>query len=82
LLPEHRRKGIGTTILAEVIAEADRRGVPLRSTVERTNTATLAFNARLGLLPVAEDEFHVACERPLRASLGHPDPAQHASSSS
>ena len=39
LLPRHRRGGIGTRLVGEVLAEADRRGVPARLTVERTNGA-------------------------------------------
>jgi GNAT superfamily N-acetyltransferase len=48
LLPDYRRQGIGTQIVEEILAEADRAGVPARGHVERMNTASLAFWTRLG----------------------------------
>jgi hypothetical protein len=37
----------------------------VRTTVERANGPSLAFHARLGFEPVAEDAVHVAMERPV-----------------
>jgi len=65
LVPEHRRSGIGTRIVGEVLAEADRRRVPARLTVERTNGPSLAFSARLGFAVVAEDPVYLVLERPV-----------------
>ena len=65
LLPEYRRSGIGTQIVGEVLAEADRRRVPARLTVERTNGPSLAFCARLGFVVVAENPVYVVLERPV-----------------
>ena len=65
LLPEHRRSGIGSEVVGEVLAEADRRGVPARLTVERTNGPSLAFCARLGFRAVTEDPVYVVLERPV-----------------
>jgi ribosomal protein S18 acetylase RimI-like enzyme len=65
LLPEHRRAGIGTSVVAELIAEADRRDVPVRLTVERLNSAARAFWSGLGFLPVAEDAIFLELERPV-----------------
>jgi ribosomal protein S18 acetylase RimI-like enzyme len=65
LVPEHRRRGVGSKVFGEIIAEADRRGVPVRTTVERTNEASLALHAKLGFEAVAEDEVYVAMERPV-----------------
>jgi GNAT superfamily N-acetyltransferase len=65
LMPEVRRKGLGTRVLEPILEEADRRGIPVRSTVERRNTASLAMAARLGLLPIGEDEVYVSFERPI-----------------
>lgn len=65
LLPEHRRAGIGTHVVREILAAADRRELPVRLTVERTNTAALAFWARHGFAAVAEEAVFIALERPL-----------------
>jgi GNAT superfamily N-acetyltransferase len=73
LLPGERRTGIGTQVLGEVFAEADRRGVPVRATVERANAASLAFSAGLGFVVVAEDPVFVSIERPV--SGDRPPPA-------
>ena len=68
LLPEHRRRGIGRHVYAEILAEADRRGVPVRTTVDRTNGPSLAFHARLGFEAIAEDAVRVSFERPVSAA--------------
>lgn len=65
LLPEHRRSGIGGLIVGEVLAEADRRGVPARLTVERGNGPSLAFCAKHGFGEVGGDAVHVLLERPV-----------------
>lgn len=70
LLPEHRRSGLGTRIVGDVLAEADRRGVPARLTVERTNAPSLAFCARLGFAETGGDEVYASLERPVSAA--HP----------
>jgi GNAT superfamily N-acetyltransferase len=67
LLPGYRRTGIGMRVLGEVFAEADRRGVPVRATVERANAPSRAFSARLGFVVVAEDPVFVSIERPFSA---------------
>ena len=64
--PEHRRAGIGTRAVGEVLAEADRRAVPARVTVERTNAPALAFWARLGFAETGGDEVYLRLERPAR----------------
>jgi L-amino acid N-acyltransferase YncA len=73
LVPGERRTGIGTQLLGEVFAEADRRGVPVRATVERTNAPSRAFSARLGFVVVAEDAVLVSIERPVNGD--RPPPA-------
>jgi ribosomal protein S18 acetylase RimI-like enzyme len=69
LLPAHRRAGIGTTVVEEVLARADATGVPVTLSVLRENAAGLAFWARLGFSAVAGDEIYAEFERPLRAAL-------------
>ena len=63
-LPEHRRHGLGTEIVRDVIAAADRAGVPVRGHVERTNEPSLAFWTSLGFRATEEDALYFAIERP------------------
>ena len=65
LRPEHRRTGLGTRVLAEVLAEADHRGVPVRLSAQRANAPALAFYARLGFAETGGDEVYAALERPV-----------------
>jgi ribosomal protein S18 acetylase RimI-like enzyme len=76
LLPDHRRQGIGTQVVEEILVDADRAGVPTRAHVERTNTPSLAFWTRLGFGEVAADALFIEIERPPGA--GH-DAASSAS---
>jgi GNAT superfamily N-acetyltransferase len=68
LLPERRRGGLGTRVVADILAEADRRGVPVRVTVERTNAPSLAFCKRLGFVETDRDDVYVRLERPVSAA--------------
>jgi GNAT superfamily N-acetyltransferase len=70
LLPEYRRGGLGTELVGAVVAEADRRGVPVRVTVERTNAESLAFCASIGFAAAGGDEVYVRLERTI--SSGRP----------
>jgi GNAT superfamily N-acetyltransferase len=63
LLPEHRRQGIGTQIVRELLAEADEAGVPVRAHVERMNTPSLAFWTRLGFQEIEGDALFVEIQR-------------------
>jgi ribosomal protein S18 acetylase RimI-like enzyme len=54
LLPEHRRNGVGTSLLRDLLAEADASGKRVTIHVERLNPA-LALYERLGF-SVAEDK--------------------------
>lgn len=47
LLPEHRGKGIGTRLMADILAEASHAGKPVTIHVERFNPAQRLY-ARLG----------------------------------
>ena len=68
LLPEHRRQGIGTQIVAELLAEADKAGVPVRAHVERMNTPSLAFWTRLGFEEIGGDALFVEIQRAPKSS--------------
>jgi GNAT superfamily N-acetyltransferase len=63
-LPEHRRQGLGTEIVRDVVAAADRAGVPVHGHVERTNEPSLAFWRSLGFDTTDEDALYFAIERP------------------
>ncbi len=68
LLPEYRRQGIGTQVVEEILAEADRSRVPVRAHVERTNTPSVAFWTRLGFREIGGDALFIEIERPHEAS--------------
>jgi ribosomal-protein-alanine N-acetyltransferase len=53
--PGHRRRGIGTTLLEELIAEADAGGKATSIHVERNNPA-LSLYSRLGFEPREDEE--------------------------
>jgi len=62
LLPSFRGTGIGTRLLAELIAESKERGVPLTIHVEMSNPARRLYE-RLGFAPVEEHGVHLLMER-------------------
>lgn len=62
LLAEHRGGGIGSQLLADVIAEADTTGLAVRLHVEPWNRARRLYE-RLGFRSVAEQGFHLLMER-------------------
>lgn len=63
LAPRFRGRGIGTRLLAPLLAEADGRGVPVTIHVERDNPAQRLYR-RLGFAPVEEVGVHHRWERP------------------
>lgn len=63
LLPAFRGRGIGSRLLAPLLAEADARGVPLTIHVERDNPAQRLYR-RLGFAPVADEGVYQRWERP------------------
>ena len=62
LLPAYRNAGLGTTLLREVIAEADAAGKPVRIHVERFNPA-LRLYERLGFSRIADTGVYFLMER-------------------
>ena len=62
LLPRFRGTGIGTRLLAELIAEAKGRGVSLTIHVEMSNPARRLYE-RLGFAPVEEHGVYLLMER-------------------
>ena len=62
LLPAYRNAGLGTTLLREVIAEADAAGKPVRIHVERFNPA-LRLYERLGFSRIADTGVYFLMDR-------------------
>jgi GNAT superfamily N-acetyltransferase len=63
LLPEHRGQGIGSGLLAGVLAEADRRRLPTRLHVEPYNPAHRLYR-RFGFEVVERGAVYDLMERP------------------
>ena len=63
LLPEHRRKGIGSRLLSGILAEADMAGLPVRIHVERNNPA-LGLYHRFGFREIGDQGVYYLLERP------------------
>jgi ribosomal protein S18 acetylase RimI-like enzyme len=63
LLPEHRGVGIGTALLAEILAEGDREGKPVSLHVEHFNPA-LRLYERLGFRRIEDTGVYYLLERP------------------
>jgi GNAT superfamily N-acetyltransferase len=62
LLAEFRSRGTGTFLVKEILIEARKDGVPVRSSVFRFNPGSLRFHQRLGFQVVAEDEIQFYME--------------------
>ena len=62
LLPEHRGNGLGTSLLQELIEEADAAGKPLSIHVEQNNPARPLY-ARLGFEEAGEFGVYVLMRR-------------------
>jgi ribosomal protein S18 acetylase RimI-like enzyme len=61
ILPEHRGRGIGTSLLRDLIAEGERTGRPVRIQVEVFNPARSLYE-RLGFVPVGELGIRIEME--------------------
>ena len=66
LLPEFRRAGVGSRLLAGLLAEADRAGAIASIHVEKLNPA-LRLYERLGFARAADREVYWLMERPPQA---------------
>jgi ribosomal protein S18 acetylase RimI-like enzyme len=64
VLPEHRGCGIGTGLLRDILAEADRAGKPVTIHVEMHNPARRLYD-RLGFVPVEERGVYLLMRRPV-----------------
>jgi len=73
LLPTHRRRGLGTAILRELLREGDATGKVVSIHVERHNPV-LALYERLGFRPAADRGVYLFLERPPAARTPAPQP--------
>jgi ribosomal protein S18 acetylase RimI-like enzyme len=62
LVPEHRRQGIGTKLLTQVLADAGAAGRPVHMHVERFNPARRLYD-RLGFHQIADNGVYLLLER-------------------
>ena len=62
LLGSHRNRGIGATLVKELISEAQATGTPLRHTVFAGNEAALRFYSRLGFEVIEDLGVYLAME--------------------
>ena len=69
LLPAHRRRGLGTAVLADLLAEGDTTVKRVTIHVERHNPA-LGLYQRLGFQPAADRGVYLFLERRPHASGG------------
>lgn len=56
--PDHQGRGIGTSVLLDVISEARARGCDVRLSVGLKNQKAIRLYERLGFVPVGESETH------------------------
>lgn len=57
LLPEYQRQGIGSTILRELISEAQLHNVPIKLRVLKVNSQARRLYERLGFIAIDENEL-------------------------
>ena len=67
-LPQHQRKGMGTRLLQQVIAEADRRQIPVRLRVLKVNPARTLYE-RFGFVVIDSEGVRHEMERLPRPTL-------------
>ena len=67
LLPEHRNRGIGNSIVRELFTEADATAKIVRLHVQRENVAARRLYERLGFSITNENDTHLRMERPPQA---------------
>lgn len=70
LEPEHRRAGLGSRLVAEVLKSADDAGLPTRLSVLRGNDPALAFWRAHGFVETTSDAVYLGLERPAGRGAG------------
>lgn len=69
LLPAYQGRGIGTAIIATLLADAHRRDLPLALHVLRTNYPARRLYERLGLEVIEEDAHRYRMSAPPRRNI-------------
>jgi ribosomal protein S18 acetylase RimI-like enzyme len=59
VLPDHQRKGIGSAVMKNLIAEAHQGGLSIRSMVAQANEASFHFYRNLGFEVTGQDAGYV-----------------------
>ncbi|MGO4837001.1 GNAT family N-acetyltransferase, partial [Rhizobiaceae sp. 2RAB30] len=62
IVPSLRNRGIGTTILQDILHEAARSGVPTQLYVSSENDPSLRLYQRLGFIPLVSDPSYILLE--------------------
>lgn len=62
LLPEYRRSGIGTSLIKDLLAEADKTKRPIRLQVEKPNEQAKGLYERLSFTTTGENSTHFQME--------------------
>ena len=62
LLPRFRGRGIGSSLIGQVVREAESAGKPLRIHVEQFNPAMQLYD-RLGFRPIGRHGVYILMER-------------------
>ncbi len=68
LLPQFQRQGIGSQLMAQLVAEADSKGAPVRLEVIKINPVKSLY-LRFGFSITGETSTHFKMERPPNKSL-------------
>jgi ribosomal protein S18 acetylase RimI-like enzyme len=63
MLPAFQNRGFGGELVAGLVAEADRTGVPVQCHVALTNQGSLRFHQRLGFEVVGNDGVYYELKR-------------------
>jgi ribosomal protein S18 acetylase RimI-like enzyme len=74
ILPEFQNQGIGATLLRELLAESEQRGLPLRHMVFKLNTAALRFYSQFGFSQIDDVGAYIHMERRPASAANPPQP--------
>jgi ribosomal protein S18 acetylase RimI-like enzyme len=74
ILPEFQNQGIGAALLKRLVAESERRGLPLRHMVFKLNDAALRFYSRFGFSQIDDVGAYIHMERLPAAAADAPRP--------
>ncbi len=76
ILPEHQNRGIGASLVREILSAAVRKNKSLRLQVFRVNHPGIRFYQRLGFQSLGETETHLIMEHAVQQGVGADRPTQ------